>query len=208
MIHRSFALVALLALTVAGCTPTPQAPDQRGTPMPAPTTTTTTTAPTPPARAVAAAAAMKGELKTALEDAMKTGGPLAAIDVCKDKAQAIAAVHSKDGLLVGRTSHKLRNPANAPRPWVQPLLDEMVKADPTTLAARTVRLEGGRVGYVEPLLTGPACLACHGEAVAPAVLASLQTIYPADTATGFKAGDLRGIVWVELTATATATATP
>ena len=92
---------ALFVVGLGACTP------KESSPLP------------PPPRAVAAANALKSELKAALEAAMQNGGPENAIDVCKDKAQAIAAAHSKDGLVVGRTSHKLRNVANAPRAWVQ-----------------------------------------------------------------------------------------
>ncbi len=151
---------------------------------------------TPPPRAVAAANALKSELKAALEAAMQNGGPENAIDVCKDKAQAIAAAHSKDGLVVGRTSHKLRNVANAPRAWVQPILEQMARGE--VKDARTVALDGGRLGYVEPIVMGPVCVACHGEAIAPGVAAKIAAAYPTDAATGFNPGDVRGVVWVEL----------
>ncbi|MDP2346078.1 MAG: DUF3365 domain-containing protein [Deltaproteobacteria bacterium] len=193
----------LVALVVIGCKPPAEANSAAPVPvLTAPTPVAPTlspSSPVAPARAIAAAGALKGELKAALEDAMKVGGPVGAIDVCKDKGQSIAAAHTKEGLAVGRTSHKLRNPANAPRPWVQPLLDEMVKSDPTTLTARTIALEGGRVGYVEPIVTGQLCLACH-EAITPVVQAKLAGTYPNDAATGFKLGELRGVVWVEMTA--------
>jgi hypothetical protein len=42
------------------------------------------------------------------------------------------------------------------------------------------------------------CLACHGESLEPAVAAKLAAAYPKDQATGFRAGDLRGAFWVEL----------
>ena len=41
------------------------------------------------------------------------------------RAPEIAAGLSTDGVRVGRTSHRLRNPANAPRPWMEPVLAEL-----------------------------------------------------------------------------------
>jgi integrase len=61
-------------------------------------------------------------------------------------------------------------------------------------------LDGGRTGYVEPLATAPMCLACHGESIEPAVAAKLAALYPDDRATGFRAGELRGLAWVEVDA--------
>ncbi len=40
----------------------------------------------------------------------------------------------------------------------------------------------------------------HGANVAPEVKAVLDETYPADKATGYSVGDLRGVAWVELPA--------
>jgi hypothetical protein len=98
---------------------------------------------------------------------------------------------------VGRTSHRLRNPANAPRPWVEPLLAAWV-ADPKAASPRALQLPSGAIGYAEPIFTAKMCLACHGESLEPAVAAKLAAAYPSDRATGFREGDLRGAFWVEL----------
>jgi hypothetical protein len=47
-------------------------------------------------------------------------------------------------------------------------------------------------------MTGTLCLACHGQvsSLDPAVRAVLAERYPADRATGYRAGDLRGAVSV------------
>ena len=97
---------------------------------------------------------------------------------------------------VGRASHRLRNPANAPPAWVAPILETWV-ADPAARAPRTVSLAEGRSGYVEPILLQPPCLTCHGESLAPEVAERIRTSYPEDRATGFQVGDLRGVFWVE-----------
>lgn len=130
-------------------------------------------------------------------------GPDSAIDACRVGAPAIAAASGGPGVTVGRSSHRLRNPANAPRPWVQPLLDGFV-ASPATAAPRALALPGGGVGYVEPIVLQPMCVTCHGATLAPAVQARIAALYPGDQATGFAPGDLRGVFWVEFEPTALA----
>lgn len=151
------------------------------------------------ARAAEAVARLKATLVGELTAAIAQGGPENAIGVCRDRAPAIAQAVSEPGLRVGRSSHKLRNPANAAPDWAAPLLAAWVAGkragEPTALV-----LEGGRTGYVEPLATAPMCLACHGESIAPAVAAKIAALYPEDRATGFRAGELRGIAWVEVEA--------
>jgi len=57
--------------------------------------------------------------------------------------------------------------------------------------------------YMKAIPTGPQCVVCHGENVAPALAETIQRLYPDDQATGFAPGDLRGAftVTVELPAT-------
>ena len=43
----------------------------------------------------------------------------------------------------------------------------------------------------------PLCLTCHGTELDPAIAAQIAASYPADEATGFAAGDFRGVFWVE-----------
>jgi hypothetical protein len=70
-------------------------------------------------------APLKIELKQALMAGMQSG-PLSAISVCKDQAPAIAASLSVDGVEIGRTSHRLRNPANSASDWVDLILREFL----------------------------------------------------------------------------------
>lgn len=143
-----------------------------------------------------------GPFKRALEQALTEGmseGPVHAVGACNVKAPAIADAHSQGGVTVGRASHRLRNPSNAAPGWVEPILAAYVAAA-TTRAPKTVTLTGGRSGYVEPIVLKPLCVTCHGKALAPDVAARIDELYPADAATGFDVGDLRGVWWVELPA--------
>lgn len=143
-----------------------------------------------------------GPFKRALKQALTEGmaeGPVQAVGACNVKAPEIAAAHAQAGVRVGRASHRLRNPANAPPDWVAPILQAYLDA-PADRAPRFVALRDGGSGYVEPILVQPLCLTCHGKAIAPDVQARIAELYPEDQATGFDVDDLRGVWWVEAAA--------
>lgn len=157
-------------------------------------------APVSPA-AIARARALLAPLKVSLRDTLQGAmarGPEAAIDACAHAAPGLAAAAAKDGAVLGRSALRLRNPTNAPRPWLAPLLPGLAAERPLEGASRAVHLPGGRIGYAETIVVQPLCLTCHGEAVPEPVLARLRERYPKDQATGFRAGDFRGVFWVEL----------
>lgn len=163
--------------------------------------------PAGPLAPVAAAALDRGAgllapFKQRLQAALAAGlaeGPAQAVGVCREDAPAIAAELSVDGVAMGRTSHRLRNPANAPPAWTQPLLaGYLASVDARRPAA--VAIADGRIGYVEPIAVQPLCLTCHGSELAPELSATLGRLYPDDRATGFAAGDFRGLFWVEFPA--------
>lgn len=133
-----------------------------------------------------------------LQGALAEGGPVHAVSACHDKAPGIAAAASGAGVQVGRTSQRVRNPANAPEPWMQPLLEEFARAPKGSIASRAVALPEGKTGYVEPIYAQAMCLACHGETLPPELAATLAERYPQDAATGYREGDFRGLFWVAL----------
>jgi len=141
----------------------------------------------------------KQKLKKTLVTEISSGGPLAALNACNLEASGIAVAASTQSVRVGRTSHKLRNPANAPADWMQPLLAKW-QANPAE-AAPVLLDVNGVTAYAEPILTGELCLVCHGSAeqIPEAVQARLDVLYPDDAATGFSAGELRGMFWAEFT---------
>ena len=149
-----------------------------------------------PARGAEVLAPFKQQLQRALREGLAEG-PVEAIAACPVRAPEIASSLSRDGLRLGRTSDRLRNPANSPPDWVRPILDEYA-ASPSERAPRAVPLPDGRSGYVEPILVQPLCLTCHGETLAPEVEARLAERYPTDRAIGYRVGDLRGVFWAEL----------
>ena len=66
-------------------------------------------------------APFKQDLKKALKSGLAEG-PADAIQVCRVKAPEIAAALSVEGVRVGRSSHKLRNPDNTAPEWVSPVM--------------------------------------------------------------------------------------
>lgn len=149
------------------------------------------------AAARAALAPFRASLKQALEGAMAES-PEAAIEMCATRAPQLAAAHSRPGVLVGRSSARLRNPANAPRSWLVPVIERLSRRPPGPDANELVTLDGGRRGYAESIAVAPMCLTCHGTTLTPSIAAKLETRYPLDAARGYQAGDFRGVFWVEL----------
>jgi len=139
-------------------------------------------------------------LKSQLMADMKVDGPVGAISVCQQIAPAIAAQYSTDGLYIGRTALKLRNPANAPDAWeretllgFQAAMDKGVAPAALERFAFFANKNGGKTfRYMKAIPVGQPCLACHGSNLSPAVQKALGEHYPEDQATGFALGDLRG----------------
>lgn len=152
-----------------------------------------------PAQGAEQGAELLQPFKRDLQGALRQGlaqGPADAVTVCRLQAPEIAKALSQDGIRLGRASHALRNPANVAPEWVRPILEAYV-ASASDRAPRTVPLPDNRLGYVEPILTQPLCLACHGADLAPDVSSRIDELYPQDRAVGFQVGDLRGVFWVE-----------
>ena len=149
------------------------------------------------ARAQAKLAPFKKSLKEALTTELAKS-TVSAIDVCSEKAPELARGASGDGVRVGRSSTRLRNPENAAPAWLVPALDELSREPPGQPASRVVDLGGGKRGYAEAIWMDAPCLLCHGATIAPDVEKKLAERYPRDAARGFAVGDLRGVFWVEL----------
>jgi hypothetical protein len=154
------------------------------------------------AKARAAVKDLGEGLKSQLVAAIKAGGPISAIGVCKTIAPALAAQSGKEhGLEIGRTALRVRNPANAPDDFERGVLAEFAAkiaagADAATLEhAETVTDAAGGTTFrymkAIPMASEP-CLTCHGPAVEPSLKAEIARLYPQDQATGFKPGELRG----------------
>jgi len=154
-----------------------------------------------------AADELMAALKNELQAAIQKGGPVAAVDICSTRAQALTAeIPARIGrpdVTVKRTSLKFRNPANRPTPEEKLLLQRFAAQlqEGKTLQPVT-QANGGGLSYYRPIITEKLCLTCHGDPTQmdSAVRALLRQRYPRDRAVGFAAGDLRGMVSITLPA--------
>lgn len=166
------------------------------------------TAPSPEAvgRARAAADGLGRTLQGRLLAALDSGGPAHAVTYCADSAQALTESQAREGVYVRRVSLRVRNPANRPDATERTMLlrlDSLHRAGtmPGEIT-RTAQGPGGErlVEYVRPIVVQERCLACHGdpERFAPPIRKVLAARYPADSATGYRVGDLRGMLSVRV----------
>ena len=144
-------------------------------------------------------AQLQSRLADALGEALVTRGPSGGVEVCNTKAQEIAGRISDDRFEIGRTALRVRNRNNAPATWETSVLARFERslgrgADPAGLEAWHVETtDAGRIGrYMKAIPTGPQCVLCHGENIAPDLRETIQRLYPEDQATGFAPGELRG----------------
>ncbi len=139
-------------------------------------------------------------LKQELQASMQAGGPVNAVNVCNLTAPAIANTYSaREGREVGRTSLRVRNPANAPLAWQRAVLESFEQRkqageDVTALEFHElITTEGvSELRYMKAIPTLQLCLACHGESVDSVVRTRLEELYPEDQAMGYRVGDIRG----------------
>lgn len=145
------------------------------------------------------ARSLGGELKKT----MGSEGPAAAIAVCRDVAPRIAGEMSREnGWRVTRVSDRPRNAmlgmADA---WELETLETFsARADKGEalkgMNHSEVVTEGGKryYRYMQAIGMQPLCLTCHGAAdnLPESIRTALETDYPYDQATGYKAGELRG----------------
>lgn len=140
---------------------------------------------------------LKGELMAALQE----GGPTGAIEVCAERAPAIAlTISEQTGYDISRTSAQTRNPANTADAWEQGVLKMFEEAlqsgvNPKFMEHSEVVLNAdGSTDFrwMKPIFIEEPCTVCHGGNVSTDVKAQLAEWYPDDLATGYAVGDLRG----------------
>ena len=141
-----------------------------------------------------------GMLKPELGKAMKSGGPVHAVGMCKDKAPEIAKTLSTEtGWDVNRVSLKPRAKTAYADSWETETLKwfeaqaaagkEISKLEKFEI----VKVSGqDTIRFMKPLETAAVCLTCHGEAIPQGVTDKVKTLYPFDMATDYKLGQIRG----------------
>lgn len=141
-------------------------------------------------------------LMATVKSAMQSGGPVKAVEACQLLAPEIAVQHSQHPWKVGRTSLKVRNPANTADAWEKQVLEQFAQraaAGEPIAELSHAEMVGGEFRMMKAIATGEPCLACHGKNVEPSLAAVIDVRYPHDQARGFALGELRGAFTVRRT---------
>lgn len=156
-----------------------------------------------PKAAKALAVEFQDKLRGQLGYALKTGGPLLALEVCQQAAPSIAEdITARTGAKIWRVSLAARNPKGTPDAWERATLEQFTARqaageDPATIEAVATTDQGLRFMKAIPMAAEP-CQTCHGANIAPEVAAKIAALYPKDRATGVAPGMLRGAVSVTI----------
>lgn len=152
------------------------------------------------------ASAVPPKLLEVLSSQIAKDGPASAVAVCNEKAPQMAkAASEQSGWAIRRVSLRNRNPKAVPDAWEQAALEDFDRRatageKPATLEKyEVVEAAGGKeYRYMKALPTQQVCLACHGpsEKITPEVAERLHTLYPADKATGYAIGQIRGAITI------------
>ncbi len=139
-----------------------------------------------------------GELK----NQMQTGGPMGALHFCSQNALTLTDQVAKDTKsTIKRVSINNRNPVNRASKKEIDILNEwdsLVKNGQPLPAQTLVNQSDSTIMYYKPILiNNEACLKCHGN-IEGDLAKAIKASYPEDKATGYKMGDLRGMIAVEI----------
>lgn len=146
------------------------------------------------------------KLLQVLQAEIAQGGPASAVEVCREKAPAMAkAASEQTGWGIRRVSLRNRNPKAVPDAWERAALEDFDRRaaageSPATLEKwDVVNTEGRReLRYMKALPVQPLCVSCHGpvDQLGPGVADKLKAHYPQDLGTGYAVGQIRGAITI------------
>ena len=145
-------------------------------------------------------------LQKNMQEHMKKGGVMDALDFCSTEAYALTdKVNSQlpSGITTKRISVKYRNPANVPQADELKVLNsfEEIQNSKKVLPEYIVqKVDEHTYKFYKPLtINKPVCLKCHGDISAnEALQKTIHEKYPTDKAINYKMNDLRGAVVVTI----------
>jgi len=137
--------------------------------------------------------------KSKIEAVASKGGLPAVVNFCHDNALKLTDSMGKaHHVVIKRTSHKLRNPANKPDIDGEAVLNEYLKLQEQQKSMEPVVLKDsdGYAHFYAPIKLKEACLKCHGtpgKEIPESIYKLIKEKYPNDQAVNFKTGELRGV---------------
>lgn len=139
-----------------------------------------------------------GELK----NQMQTTGAMGALNFCSQNALTLTEQVAKESKTsIKRISINYRNPVNKANTEETTLLQEwekLVKNGQPLPSHKVVTVSENTVMFYKPIvINNEACLKCHGN-VEGDLAKAIKAAYPEDKAIGYKMGDLRGMIAIEM----------
>lgn len=148
-------------------------------------------------------AALVQKLGGELKSHMAKNGPVAALGFCSSQAIALTKeVSDTTHYKVKRVTLLDRNPqnrANAEESLILSTWQNKLK-EGQMLPAYEIHSDGDLDRFYKPIMiNNEACLKCHGAVDPQSELGrAIKAAYPNDRATGYKMGDLRGMIVVDI----------
>ena len=154
-------------------------------------------------KASAASNALLQRLGSELVGQMQNGGPMAALHFCSQNALHLTDQIGKEhNLSIKRVSLENRNPINMPSSAEKSVLERWKKMQQSgaPLPPYELTTQNGSYSYNKPItIAMEACLKRHGDISGnTALYKAIKELYPEDKATGYKMGDLRGMIVVTI----------
>jgi hypothetical protein len=140
-----------------------------------------------------------------LQKHMKSEGPAGAVRYCAENAFPLTRNIDDElgeGISIKRVSLKERNPSNTPEADERAVLESLQTLNEThvDLPPHVLeRVDAETYKFYKPLVINkPVCLKCHGTVENQELADYIKKMYPGDKATGYKLGDLRGVIVVTI----------
>lgn len=153
------------------------------------------------------ALAIPPKLLQMVQAEIEKGSYQGAIAACSEQAPKMAAAASQNtGWAIRRVSLKNRNPKAVPDDWERAVLEDFDRRraageNAANMDKAEIITEGDKrvLRYMKALPTQGLCLNCHGteDKLSPEAKAKLSALYPADKATGYAEGQIRGALTVK-----------
>ena len=146
-------------------------------------------------------------LKKSLKAILKESGPIAAVEYCNIAAIDITdRISASKGIIIKRTSLKVRNEGNLATSWEKDSLNRFEKRKKLGESIKSIDYKEVYVDnnnksffrYMKAIPTGKVCLTCHGSAISPNLRTKINELYPEDKAYDYKIGDIRGAFIVQI----------